>query len=68
MREKLKVEDKVPVEAYMALVDKYLKKSTQNRTIGIIISKEQDKYVANFVRSNDIISLIKKIKNIKGEK
>lgn len=68
MREKLKVEDKTQVEAYMVLMDKYLKKSTQNRTIGIIISKKQDKYVANFVRSNDIISLIKKIKNIKGEK
>lgn len=64
----IKVKDKVQVEAYMILADKYLKKSTQNRTIGIIISKEQDKYVTNFVRSNDIIPLIKKIKNIKGEK
>ena len=55
---KLKVEDKAQVEMYMKLVDENLKKSTQNKTIGIIISKEQDNYVASFVRSNDLIPLI----------
>ena len=54
---KLKVEDKAQVEMYMKLVDENIKKATQNKTIGIIISKEQDDYVVNFVRSNDLIPL-----------
>ena len=45
----------------MRLVDENLKKATQNKTIGIIISKEQDDYVVNFVRSNDLIPLIYEI-------
>lgn len=60
---KLKVEDKAQVEMYMKLVDENIKKSTQNKTIGIIISKEQDDYVANFVRSNDLIPLTYKAIN-----
>ena len=58
---KLKVEDKAQVEMYMRLVDENLKKSTQNKTIGIIISKEQEDYVVNFVKSNDLIPLIYEI-------
>jgi len=58
---KLKVEDKAQVEMYMRLVDENLKKATQNKTIGIIISKEQEDYVVNFVRSNDLIPLIYEI-------
>ena len=42
---------------YMKLVDENIKKSTQNKTIGIIISKEQDKFVANFIKSDKLISL-----------
>ncbi len=60
---KLKVEDKAQVEMYMKLVDENIKKSTQNKTIGIIISKEQDDYVANFVRSNDLIPLTYEVIN-----
>ena len=58
---KLKVEDKYQTEMYMKLVDENIKKATQNKTIGIIISKEQDDYVVNFVRSNDLIPLIYEI-------
>ena len=54
---KLKVEDKAQVEMYMKLVDENIKKATQNKTIGIIISKEQDKFVANFIKSDKLISL-----------
>jgi len=54
---KLKVEDKAQVEMYMKLVDDNLKKAHHNKTIGIIISKEQDNYVANFVRSEALIPL-----------
>lgn len=45
----------------MKLVDQKLKKSFYNNTLGIIISKEQDIYVANFVRSDNLIPLTYKI-------
>lgn len=54
---KLKPEDKAQTEMYMNLVNNNLKKSFHNKTIGIIISKEQDEYIANFVRSNNLIPL-----------
>lgn len=52
---KLKIEDKSQVESYMKLIDDNLKEIHHSKTMGIIISKEQDKYVANFVRSKDLI-------------
>ena len=58
---RLKVEDKAQTEMYMKLIDENIKKATQNKTIGIIISKEQEDYVVNFVRSNDLIPLIYEI-------
>ncbi len=54
---KLKKEDKAQVEFYMSLVDKYKKKPSNNPTIGIIITKEQDKFVANFVIREKITPL-----------
>lgn len=54
---KLKAEDKAQVEMYMKLVDDNLKKAYHNKTIGIIITKEQNKYVANFVRNDYLIPL-----------
>ena len=54
---KLKKEDKGQVEFYMNLVDNYVKESSNNPTIGIIITKDQDKFVANFVRSEKLVSL-----------
>ena len=53
----LKKEDKGQTEFYMTLVDKYKKRANNNPTIGIIISKEQDKFVANFVKSEKIVPL-----------
>jgi len=54
----LKKEDKGQVEFYMNLVDKNIKKPIHNKTIGLIITKEQDKLVANFVsHDNNIIPL-----------
>jgi len=60
---KLKKEDKGQVEFYMNLVDKYVKVIGNNPTIGIIITKEQDKFVANFVRSEKLIPLTYEIVN-----
>ena len=53
----LKKEDKGQTEFYMTLVDKYKKRANNNPTIGIIITKEQDKFVANFVKSEKIVPL-----------
>ena len=41
----------------MNLVDNYVKEPSNNPTIGIIITKDQDKFVANFVRSEKVVSL-----------
>ena len=54
---KLKKEDKGQVEFYMNLVDNYVKEASNNPTIGIIITKDQDKFVANFVRSEKVVPL-----------
>ena len=59
----LKIEDKAQVEMYMKLVDENLKESYHSKTLGIIISKEQDKFVANFVRSDNLIPLTYEILN-----
>ncbi len=53
----LKKEDKAQIEYYMKLVDEQVKEAHHNKTIGIIISKESDKLIVNFIKSNDIISL-----------
>lgn len=54
---KLKVEDKAQTEMYMKLVDENLKEIHHSKTVGIIISKEQDGYVANFVRNERLVPL-----------
>ena len=41
----------------MNLVDNYVKEPSNNPTIGIIITKDQDKFVANFVRSEKLVPL-----------
>ena len=53
----LKKEDKAQVEFYMNLIDSYKKSNINNPTIGIIISKKQDKFVAEYVKSEKIIPL-----------
>ena len=54
---KLKKEDKGQVEFYMNLVDNYVKEPSNNPTIGIIITKDQDKFVANFVKGEKLVPL-----------
>ena len=54
---KLKKEDKGQVEFYMNLVDNFVKEPSNNPTIGIIITKDQDKFVVNFVRSEKLVPL-----------
>ena len=53
----LKKEDKAQMEFYMKLVDEQVKESYHNKTIGIIITKESNEFIVNFVRQEDIIPL-----------
>ena len=46
----------------MNLVDKQIKEVHHNKTIGIIITKESDEFIVNFVRSEDIIPLSYELK------
>lgn len=57
----LKKEDKAQIEFYMNLVDNNLKKEFHNSTIGIIVSKYQDKFIVSFVSSNTVIPITYKI-------
>lgn len=57
----LRKEDKAQIEFYMNLVDDNLKKEFHNNTIGIIVSKYQDKFIVSFVSSNNIIPITYKI-------
>ncbi len=50
-------EDKGQIEFYMRLVDEQIKEPRNNKTMGIIITKEQDKFIASFVSSETIIPL-----------
>ena len=53
----LKKEDRAQIEFYMQLVDEQVKETHHNKTIGILITKETDEFVVNFVRSNSIVPL-----------
>ena len=53
----LRKEDKAQIEFYMKLIDEQVKEVYHNKTIGIIISKESDEFIVNFVRGADIIPL-----------
>ena len=46
----------------MKLIDEQIKEPFHNKTIGIIISKKQDKLIVNFVKSEDVIPLTYKLK------
>ncbi len=46
----------------MKIVDEQVKEVFHNNTMGIIISKHQDKLIANFVENENIIPLTYKIK------
>ena len=54
-KRELEKEDKGQVEFYMDLVDNFVKEASNNPTIGIIITKSQDKFIANFVRNEKIM-------------
>ena len=49
----------------MKLVDEQIKEVHHNKSIGIIISKESDKLIINFIKREDIIPLNYELKKIK---
>ena len=53
----LKKEDKVQIEFYMNLVDELIKKPFHNKTVGLLITKESNVFIVNFVRGDSIIPL-----------
>ncbi|MBE6154445.1 MAG: DUF1016 domain-containing protein [Firmicutes bacterium] len=59
----LKKEDKSQIEFYMNIINEKIKEIFHNKTIGIIISKEQDKFIANFVSDESIIPITYIIKS-----
>ena len=61
----LKKEDKAQIEFYMNLIDEQVKEVHHNKTIGIIISKESDKLIVNFIKRENIIPLSYELKKIK---
>ena len=61
----LKKEDKAQIEYYMKLIDEQIKEVHHNKSIGIIISKESDKLIINFIKREDIIPLNYELKKIK---
>ena len=61
----LKKEDKAQIEFYMKLVDKQVKEAYHNKTIGIIITKESDEFIVNFVRGEDVIPLSYELEQLK---
>ena len=61
----LKKEDKAQIEFYMKLVDEQVKKPFHNKTIGIIITKESDEFIVNFVRGEDVIPLSYELEQLK---
>lgn len=57
----LRKEDRAQVEFYMNLVDMYRKEPNVSKTMGLIITKEQNKLIANFVKSENLIPLTYKL-------
>lgn len=53
----LRKEDKAQIEFYMNIIDNTLKRDFHNKTIGILVTKEQDKFIATFVSEDNIIPI-----------
>lgn len=58
----LRKEDKAQMEFYMEAINRQVKKPFHNKTIGIIISKKQNQFIANFVESDCIVPLTYQLK------
>ncbi len=57
----LRKEDKSQIEFYLNIIDNTLKRNFHNKTLGILITKHQDKYIATFINNDNITSITYKI-------
>ena len=57
-----KPQDIGQLEFYVHLVDKHLKKTNHNKTIGLLIVKKKDKYILEYTTNKDIFITTYKIK------
>lgn len=53
----LRREDKAQIEFYMKLINETIKEDFHNKTIGIIVSKEQDDFIVSFISDENIIPI-----------
>ena len=60
----LKKEHLGQIQVYMNYIDKHLKKKDQNKTIGIIICKQENSYIIKYCSDDRIISREYKLVNI----
>ncbi len=60
----LRYEDKAQISFYIKLLDEHLRRDFHNKTIGIIVSKEQDKYIVSFVSDTNVIPITYKLEEI----
>ena len=58
---KTNYKDVLQIKLYMNLVDKTLKKKYHNKTIGLIISKENDKFILQYVNDEGIYLITYKV-------
>ena len=61
---KLKKEHIGQIETYMNYIDKNIKRINQDKTIGIIITKEEDKYIMSYCSDERIFNTIYELQEI----
>ena len=60
---KMKVSDVDQLKFYVSLVDKYIKEINHNKTVGLLIVRESDKFVVKYATSEDIFVTKYELKN-----
>ena len=59
----MKVKDIDQVKFYVRLIDQYIKEKNNNKTCGLLLAKEKDKYVIKYSTDNDILVTTYKLNN-----
>jgi len=60
---KMKISDVDQLKFYVSLVDKYIKERNHNKTIGLLIVRESDKFVVKYATSEEIFVTKYELKN-----
>lgn len=59
----MKISDVDQLKFYVSLVDKYIKERNHNKTIGLLIVRESDKFVVKYATSEEIFVTKYELKN-----